>query len=490
MPRRWGLPPWFATPTRSFCRRSAGGESMEGFNAGPDEALAAFAGLLADVSAGNDPFTDIDMSGSIWPGVRGTADRYNQPGIFTAMTGFEWTSQPGGDNLHRIVVFADGADKDQPCPPVLAVRQPGPRKLWDYMENYETSTGGRVFAHVHNGNLSNGLAFTAATFDGTPMDADYAARRARWEPIMEITQIKGDGETHPYLSPDDEFADFEHWDVGNLDGSAPKTPRCSATNMAVRAPDRARGRGEGRARTPTTSGFNGTPHSHTGLALRAAKRLTSASSPRARPRRFDNGGLFPAADPSLRIITATGVGVGPDRRLVARKHPRRDLRRAYAQGNLRDDRHALRVRLFAGWDFKRATNWCPTLRPGLHAAACRWADDSTPRPRCRAHLHRPGDARPGLGQPRPRPDHQGLDRRGRTTRERIYDVAVSDGREIGPDGRARERSAARSTLRPRPSRTPLVPRSFLHPRDPDFDPRAGVLLCPRAGDPDAALDDL
>ncbi len=139
----------------------------------------------------------------------------------------------GGNNLHRIVVFADGADKTSQVRPFSTFDSDDPEDLWAYMANYEELTGGRVFAHVHNGNLSNGIAFTAETFDGTPMDAEYAAS-APLEPIMEITQIKGDGETHPYLSPNDEFADFERWDVGNLDGTAPRRPRCCAMNMPVR----------------------------------------------------------------------------------------------------------------------------------------------------------------------------------------------------------------------------------------------------------------
>ncbi len=217
-----GLAPMVREGNPVLLSSSRGRAVYEAFKAGGQQAMQAFGGLLADVSAGVNPFADIDMAGSIWPEFVKLADTYNQPGVFTAMTGFEWTSQPGGNNLHRIVVFADGADKTSRVRPFSMFDSQDPAKLWDYMEKYEASTGGRAFAHVHNGNLSNGIAFTAATVDGTPMDAAYAARRSRWEPIMEITQMKGDGETHPYLSPDDEFADFERWDVGNLDGSAPK----------------------------------------------------------------------------------------------------------------------------------------------------------------------------------------------------------------------------------------------------------------------------
>ena len=87
---------------------------------------------------------------------------------------------------------------------------------------YESETGGNVLAIAHNGNLSNGMMFQTDRISGGPITREYAETRARWEPLYEVTQIKGDGETHPYLSPTDEFADYETWDQGNLDLSVPK----------------------------------------------------------------------------------------------------------------------------------------------------------------------------------------------------------------------------------------------------------------------------
>ena len=121
--------------------------------------------------------------------------------MFSAMTGFEWTSMPDGNNIHRVVVFADGADKTRQVVPFSLLDSQDPEDLWKYLEDYERKTGGRALAHLHNGNLSNGLAFNTTQFNGEPMDTAYAIQRARWEPIAEITQIKGDGETHPKLSP-------------------------------------------------------------------------------------------------------------------------------------------------------------------------------------------------------------------------------------------------------------------------------------------------
>ncbi|MHC4946806.1 MAG: DUF3604 domain-containing protein [Planctomycetota bacterium] len=163
---------------------------------------------------------------SAWEEIIDAAEQYNQPGEFTAFIGYEWTSNTGGNNLHRVVIFRDGGARAALVEPFTALAPLGsddPRELWKWMEAYEQKTNGRVLAIAHNGNLSNGIMFPQIeSFTGRPVDRSYAETRARWEPIYEVTQIKGDGETHPFLSPNDEFADYETWDQGNLDLSVPK----------------------------------------------------------------------------------------------------------------------------------------------------------------------------------------------------------------------------------------------------------------------------
>jgi hypothetical protein len=161
---------------------------------------------------------------SVWQRYIETADAYNEPGRFTTFIGYEWTSGPAGDNLHRVVVFADGADKASQVMPFSSDDSEDPEHLWATLDAYETTTGGRALAIPHNGNLSNGRMFELKDMAGNAFTTDYAKRRARWEPVMEVTQIKGDGETHRLLSPDDEFADYETWDRSNLILSAPKKP--------------------------------------------------------------------------------------------------------------------------------------------------------------------------------------------------------------------------------------------------------------------------
>lgn len=157
-----------------------------------------------------------------WKQTRQAAERYYEPGKFTTFIGFEWTSWPGGSNLHRNVIFRDGYEKTGTILPFSQNESDKEMDLWRYLQNYETKSGGKVMAIPHNGNISNGLMFPILGRDGNPLGEDYVKMRARWEPVAEVTQIKGDGETHPYLSPNDEFADYETWDFGNFAG-VPKT---------------------------------------------------------------------------------------------------------------------------------------------------------------------------------------------------------------------------------------------------------------------------
>ena len=140
---------------------------------------------------------------------------------FTAFIGFEWTSNTGGNNLHRNVIFRDNADKASQTEPYTTMKPLGsdnPRDLWKWMTAFEQKTGGNVLAIAHNGNLSNGIMFPMIeSFTGKAVDREYVEQRDKWERLYETTQTKGDGEAHPFLSPNDEFADFETWDKGNLD---------------------------------------------------------------------------------------------------------------------------------------------------------------------------------------------------------------------------------------------------------------------------------
>ncbi len=166
-----------------------------------------------------------DFTRTIWDRYLKIAEQYNEPGRFTTIIGYEWTSTEDGNNLHRNVLYRDAANLARQMLPYTTDESFNPEDLWAWMQRYEDKTGGRVLALAHNGNISNGIMFPVEVnpATGRPLTGDYAKNRIRWEPLYEATQIKGDGETHPFLSPNDEFADYETWDQGNLNLSVIKT---------------------------------------------------------------------------------------------------------------------------------------------------------------------------------------------------------------------------------------------------------------------------
>ncbi len=249
------------------------------------ELIAAYAqGKLPPVM--RDKEKSAQLVQSVWQAHLKTVERYNEPGTFSAFIGYEFTSLPKGNNLHRNVIFRDGAAKVSKVLPFSALQSPDPENLWAYLANYETQTGGRALAIPHNGNLSNGLMFALADFKGQAMTGDYATRRARWEPIAEVTQIKGDGETHPFLSPNDEFASFGKagWDIGNLDNSTAKTNAMLAGEYAREALKRGLQIEARLGVNPFKFGMIGSTDSHTALATADDKNFFgkfAATEPRA-----------------------------------------------------------------------------------------------------------------------------------------------------------------------------------------------------------------
>jgi hypothetical protein len=219
--------------------------------------------LLALYSPGSPKYA------SVWEMNVKIAEAYNDPGRFTAIIGFEWTSLDAGNNLHRNVLFRDGAEKALQTVPYTTQAPIGstdPLDLYKWLENLEARTGATVLALAHNGNLSNGVMFPMdAQFTGRPLDAFYVEQRAKWEPLYEVTQIKGDGEAHPFLSPDDAFADYELWDVGNLDLSAAKTNDMLAREYAREALKNGLVLERKFGTNPYKFGMVGSTDSHTGL---------------------------------------------------------------------------------------------------------------------------------------------------------------------------------------------------------------------------------
>ncbi len=196
-------------------------------NSGPDGAAKAMFELIAAQSNKKlpPPLTDPKFATSIWSRSTAIMEKFNDPGRFTAFIAFEWTSNAGGgNNLHRNVIYRDGKDLADKVLPVTTFASENPEDLWKWMADWEKTTGGRLLAIPHNGNLSNGRMFELQTFLGGPMTREWAELRQPWEPLFEAIQMKGQSESHPSLSTTDEFAvGYELWDRGNLN-LVPKKP--------------------------------------------------------------------------------------------------------------------------------------------------------------------------------------------------------------------------------------------------------------------------
>jgi hypothetical protein len=303
--------------------------------------------LLAAYSPGSKIYA------SVWDKVVKAAEAYNDPGTFTALIGFEWTSLVKGNNLHRNVIFRDNADKAGQVVPYTTQKPIGstdPLDLYKWMENYETKTGGTLLALAHNGNLSNGLMFPVdAQYTGRKLDATYVEQRAKWEPMYEITQIKGDGETHPFLSPDEDFADYETWDVGNLDLSEAKTPEMLAGEYAREALKNGLLLQARLGTNPYKFGLVGSTDSHTGLSTAEEDNFFGKHS-----------GAEPSPERMRHPFTKTQQGIFEGWQTVASGlaavWATKNTREAIFDAMARREVYAttgprMMVRFFGGWDY-------------------------------------------------------------------------------------------------------------------------------------------
>jgi Protein of unknown function (DUF3604) len=409
-------------------------------------------------AAETDLISEPRMAESVWAKVVENADRYYQPGAFTTFIGFEWTSHPGGNNMHRVVIFRDGPDRAGQVIPYSQYDSVDPEDLWTYMENYEQETGGRVLAIPHNGNLSNGLMFDPEmTYGGEPLTEVYVQTRHRFEPLYEVTQQKGDGETHPMLSPDDAFADFERLDAGNLNGTQAKTPDMLPKEYARSALKEGLRLEQELGTNPYKFGMIGSSDNHTALpTTREENNFSKASF------------VEPSATRYEHPLVAAGLAA-----VWARENTRESIwdamarKETYATTGTR-----MLVRVFAGWDFEPEEVTRPDFARVGYARGVPMGGDLSDAPeggapRFMIRALRDPD---GANLDRVQVVKGWLDAQGEL-QERIYDVAVSDGREIGPDGIATEPVGDTVNVEDA-SYTNTIGDALLaaHWVDPDFDP--------------------
>jgi len=442
------------------------------FNAGPEGRMEAFQNIIKFGVKGENPMSSNDAAFNIWRDFVEKADTYNAPGRFTAMTGYEWSSSPQGNNLHRVIIQRDGPDKTGQRLPFSLFDSEDPQDLWKALAEYEAGTGGQAIAIPHNGNLSNGLMFGEKTTMGKRMTRAYAEMRIRWEPLHEVSQVKGDEETHPKLSPDDEFADFETWDVSNIAGSAPKEDWMLKHEYARSALKLGLQIGDKLGANPYKFGLIGASDSHTALSTTREENFFGKYQHTEPGPDRHNGEVIPADDPALSILTQEESASGL-MAVWARENERDDLfdsmrrKEVYATTGTR-----IRVRVFGGWNFAPEDVTTPDFAAKGYRHGVPMGGDLTGAP--------DGVAPSFLIRALRDPDGANLDRvqvikgwldSGGNTHERIYDVAVSDGREIGADGRAKEPVGSTVDLE-KATFTNTIGNAVLatYWRDPDFDP--------------------
>jgi hypothetical protein len=388
------------------------------------------------VIGGNDPLKDPALTRSVWEEVIDHAENHNEPGRFTTFIGFEWSSSPEGNNLHRVVVMRDGAAETKQVLPFGSVDSSDPEDLWRWMANYEENTSGRVLAIPHNGNLSNGLMFATETLSGRRINRDYAERRAMWEPLYEVTQMKGDGEAHPLLSPDDEFADYENWDRGNWKGEK-KTPEMlpqeyarSALKLGLQIEQRL-------GANPFKFGLVGATDAHTSLATtREDNYFGKVSVMEPGPDRWE-AQIVP--DPN-----DVGTGTFEFETLASGLQAvwsRENTRASIWDAMKRKETYAttgsrITVRVFAGWDYDESDVLRPDFANTGYLGGVPMGGDlrAAPEGKSTRLMIRALRDPDGANLDRIQVVKGWLDSRGEL-HERIYDVACSDDRAIGPNGR-------------------------------------------------------
>jgi len=410
-----------------------------------------------------------------WQQTIKAAETYNEPGHFTAFIGFEWTAG-GSSNLHRNVLFrGDGAQagRVEPFTTLPPMGSGDPVDLWKWMAAAEDKTGSEVLAIAHNGNLSNGIMFPMIEAFGKKIDRDYAQTRARWEPLYEVTQTKGTGEAHPILSPNDEFANFELWDKGNLDGTAAKSKDMLEFEYARAALKNGLVLEAKLGANPYKFGMVGSSDAHNALAAMEEDNFFGKTAPQEpSPERMTKA-FVDNKTTGVKVmdweVSASGYAA-----VWATENTREAIfdamkrRETYATTGPR-----MVVRFFGGWDYSAAdaNNRMPAAIGYAKGVPMGGDLEKAPNGRSPTFLVAALKDPIGANLDRIQVIKGWVDTDGKT-QERIYDVAVSGGRKIGADGRCKTPvgdtvDVANATW----TNTIGAPELITVWKDPDFDPK-------------------
>jgi hypothetical protein len=424
-----------------------GKEWAEGFQKGGEAAGKAAFDLITNFSQMTIPAELVkqyspgsSIYNSLWDKTTKLADRFNDPGRFTALIGYEWTSVPKGFNLHRNVILRDDGIRARMVIPLTTQPPLGtqdPLDLYQWLADYKAKTGGQVFAISHNGNLSNGWMFPMVdTYAGGKVDKNYVEQRAKWEPLYEVTQIKGDGEAHPVLSPSDEFADFETLAKGNLDLTELKKPEMLQREYAREALKNGLALEQKFGTNPYKFGMVGATDTHTGLSTAEEDNFFGKST-----------SVEPSATRVAHPFIKSKLGAIEGYELSASGYQAvwamENTREAIFDAMERKETYAttgprMLVRFFGGWDFNK--NDLRNREPAFigYQKGVPMGGDLTKAPSGKGPNFMVIALRDyrSANLDRIQIIKGWLDKKGKT-HERIYDVAVSDGRSIGKDGRCK-----------------------------------------------------
>ncbi len=317
----------------------------------PDQTFAAAMEIVDSLSKPDPPMKADKIVRDAWRRYTALADQYNEPGRFTALIGYEYTTR-GGYNLHRNVIFRGDASVANRTVPFSQFDSQNPEDLWRALDELKAQTGAELMAIPHNGNLSNGLMFSVETYDGRPLTREIAELRASLEPVIEVTQIKGDGEAHPFLSPDDEFADYETWDRSNLNGTELKKKQMLRWEYAREAFKTGLLLEKQLGVNPYKFGMIGSTDSHTSMSTADEDNFFGKhSGVEPEPHRWEHI-VIEAPDPDLNVYGWQQAASG--RAAVwARENTREEIfdammrREVYATTGSR-----ILVRFFGGWEFE------------------------------------------------------------------------------------------------------------------------------------------
>ena len=380
-----------------------------------------------DIAGGTIP-PDPEVERSAWTEIVATAQAHYEPGRFTTLLGWEWSSLPGGANLHRVVVTDADSDQARSFQPVSALESPYPDDLWRWLDQTSAATGARFLAIPHNSNISKGLMFSDTTLRGRPVDAEYARQRMRWEKIVEATQIKGDSESHFMLSPEDEFAGFEAYPFYIQQEVEEYVPRPGDYVRAALKTGLELGAAVGI--NPFQFGLIGSTDSHSGLSTAAennfAGKMATDSTPETK--------LDPLIAGAVRGWTMSASGLAA----VWAEH---NTREGILNAMLRRETYAttgprIRVRFFGGWDYTEADleqsdPAVPGYGKGVPMGGELAGGEEQAAPGFLVAAHK--DAA-GANLDRVQIVKGWLDAQG-TARERVFDVVWSGDRMPGEDGK-------------------------------------------------------